>query len=68
MRKQHRMIHALLAAALAALVYFNLKSAGAPTDSGGFRVITNTGADAGQTVMHFHMHVLGGCDLGENLI
>ena len=36
--------------------------------TGGFRVITNTGADAGQTVMHFHMHVLGGCDLGENLI
>ena len=34
----------------------------------GFRVITNTGADAGQTVMHFHMHVLGGRDLGENLI
>ena len=36
--------------------------------TGGFRGITNTGADAGQTVMHFHMHVLGGCDLGENLI
>ena len=36
--------------------------------TGGFRVITNTGADACQTVMHFHMHVLGGCDLGENLI
>ena len=34
----------------------------------GFRVITNTGADAGQTVMHFHMHVLGGRNLGENLI
>lgn len=36
--------------------------------TGGFRVITNTGADAGQTVKHFHMHVLGGRDLGENLI
>lgn len=35
---------------------------------GGFRVIANTGAAAGQTVMHFHMHVLGGTDLGENLI
>ena len=23
---------------------------------------------AGQTVMHFHMHVLGGKNLGENLI
>lgn len=34
----------------------------------GFRVISNTGADAGQTVMHFHMHVLGGEKLGENLL
>lgn len=34
----------------------------------GFRVIANTGAAAGQTVMHFHMHVLGGRDLGENLV
>ena len=34
----------------------------------GFRVIANTGAAAGQTVMHFHMHVLGGTDLGENLL
>lgn len=34
----------------------------------GFRVISNKGADAGQTVMHFHMHVLGGKPLGENLI
>ena len=34
----------------------------------GFRVITNKGADAGQTVMHFHMHVLGGKPLGEGLL
>ena len=34
----------------------------------GFRVISNTGADAGQTVMHCHMHVLGGKPLGEGLI
>ena len=34
----------------------------------GFRVISNKGADAGQTVMHFHMHVLGGKNLGENLL
>ena len=34
----------------------------------GFRVISNKGANAGQTVMHFHMHVLGGKNLGENLI
>lgn len=34
----------------------------------GFRCIMNTGAAAGQTVMHLHMHVLGGCDLGEGLV
>ena len=34
----------------------------------GFRVISNKGADAGQTVMHFHMHVLGGKPLGEGLM
>ena len=34
----------------------------------GFRVIANTGEIAGQTVHHFHMHVLGGKPLGENLI
>lgn len=26
----------------------------------GFRVVTNNGADAGQTVDHLHFHVLGG--------
>ena len=34
----------------------------------GFRVISNKGEAAGQTVMHFHMHVLGGKDLGEGFI
>ena len=28
----------------------------------------NTGSDAGQTVMHLHMHVLGGVKLGEGLL
>lgn len=34
----------------------------------GFRCIMNTGSAAGQTVMHLHMHVLGGRDLGEGLL
>ncbi|WP_321970753.1 histidine triad nucleotide-binding protein [Paratractidigestivibacter sp.] len=37
-------------------------------DKTGFRSIMNTGADAGQTVMHLHMHVLGGVKLGEGLL
>ena len=29
-------------------------------DRSGYRVLTNHGADAGQTVQHVHFHVLGG--------
>lgn len=29
-------------------------------DAGGYRVVTNTGGDAGQSVDHLHFHVLGG--------
>ena len=36
--------------------------------SGGFRVISNSGADAGQTVNHLHFHILGGRSLGEGLV
>jgi histidine triad (HIT) family protein len=32
---------------------------------GGFRLVLNSGADAGQTVLHLHMHLLGGRALGE---
>ncbi|MDR0292726.1 MAG: histidine triad nucleotide-binding protein [Oscillospiraceae bacterium] len=32
-----------------------------------FRVITNAGADAGQTVEHLHFHLLGGRTLDMNL-
>lgn len=34
----------------------------------GYRVITNAGKDAGQTVPHLHFHILGKKDLGEKLI
>ena len=45
----------LLAAALA-------KVEGIADD--GWRVVVNCGADAGQTVFHIHMHLLGGRALG----
>ena len=36
-------------------------------DEGGYRVIANTGPDAGQTVFHLHVHVLGGRPMGLGL-
>ena len=35
--------------------------------SGGYRVVSNCGADAGQTVFHLHFHIIGGEKLGENM-
>lgn len=34
---------------------------------GNFRIITNAGADSGQTVYHFHMHLISGAVL-HNLV
>ena len=36
--------------------------------SGGYRLIVNQGEDAGQTVHHLHIHLLGGKPLGEKIV
>ena len=33
----------------------------------GYRVVSNCGADAGQTVHHLHFHILGGKKLSEQM-
>lgn len=44
------------------------KIAAAAGLNSGYRVISNCGADAGQTVPHLHFHLLGGTVLGEKII
>ena len=34
----------------------------------GFRVVSNVGESAGQTVKHLHFHMLGGKTMGEKII
>ena len=34
---------------------------------GGYRVVSNCGADAGQTVLHLHFHILGGKQLATEM-
>ena len=35
--------------------------------TGGYRVVSNCGADAGQTVNHLHFHILGGAELNTQM-
>ncbi len=51
---------ALLAEVLAAAVAVAQKEG----LTGGYRLVTNTGDDSGQTVHHLHVHLLGGRALG----
>lgn len=36
-------------------------------DESGYRIVSNCGKDAGQTVWHVHFHFLAGRNLGRNL-
>lgn len=36
-------------------------------EAGGYRIVSNCGADAGQTVPHLHFHILGGKKLNVEM-
>jgi histidine triad (HIT) family protein len=55
-----------VAAAVARAIPAVAAAAGLP--EGGFRLVTNCGPSAGQTVMHLHHHLIGGRDLGPRLL
>jgi histidine triad (HIT) family protein len=72
-KEHHRNLGALatadpeLLAAVARAAAAVAEQEGLVTDGGiepGYRVVTNTGPQAGQSVDHLHLHVLGGRGLG----
>ena len=53
--------HAALMGRMMALVpQLALQEGCNPYPQGGFRVVTNTGAEGGQEVHHLHFHIMGG--------
>ena len=67
--KDHYPDVAALSAHPALLAELVRQAHGVAADEGlverGYRLVFNTGADAGQTVFHAHVHVLGGRALGQ---
>ena len=43
------------------------KIAGNEKLTGGYRIVSNVGSDAGQTVKHLHFHILGGKRLDDTM-
>lgn len=52
-------------AGIVAHIYAKIAEITARLGLSSYRVVTNCGADAGQTVFHLHFHVLAGGQLGE---
>ena len=51
---------ALMGRMMALVPQLALKEGCNPYPDGGFRLLTNTGAEGGQEVQHLHFHVMGG--------
>ncbi len=55
------------AAAAARCLVAAAKIAGNEKLTGGYRIVSNVGPDAGQTVKHLHFHILGGKRLDDTM-
>ena len=55
------------AAVVAHIFFFFFQIAEKEGLTGGYRVVSNCGADAGQTVPHLHFHILGGKTLSVDM-
>jgi len=68
-KEHHADVASLLPADPSLVVEILHEAAAVADDEGvaesGYRVLFNTGPDAGQTVHHVHVHVLGGRELGH---
>ena len=51
-------------AAVVAHIFATIPTIAAQLGITDYRVVTNNGADAGQTVQHLHFHIMGGGTLG----
>lgn len=52
---------------IAACLHAVAKIAADASLSGGYRVISNCGPDACQSVPHLHFHILGGCQMADRM-
>ena len=61
-------VHFLDNSAVVAHIFETIPQIAASQGITSYRVISNCGADAGQSVMHLHFHVIGGTELGEKIL
>ena len=63
-RKHYESLNEISDVNLLGTMMCDIKDIAKKANLSSYRVIINTGKDAGQTVNHLHIHILGGRDFG----